>query len=61
MGAGGGYGWTNGDGRRLDGMVNTQYSAQMVCCEIVHLKLYKFCNWCLPSKFNKKGGKAKIW
>ena len=36
-GSGGGYEGINGDGWRL-GVVNTQYSVQVMCCKIVHLK-----------------------
>ena len=35
-------------------VVNTQYSVQMMCCKIIHLKPIYFVNRCHPNKFNKK-------
>ena len=37
-----GKGGINGDRRRLDGGVNTQYSAQTTCYRIAHLKPLQF-------------------
>lgn len=51
-----GKGGINGDGQRRFGVVNTQYSVQIMFCRIVHLKPEYFVNHCHPNKFNKKRG-----
>ena len=57
-GSRGDYKGIDGDDRDLIYVVNTQYTVQLVCCGIVHLKPVNFVNQCHQKKFNKKKRKS---